>query len=210
MNSAMPANLDWQKQSGLLPAVVQDSRTDEVLMLAYMNEEALAKTLATGDVHFFSRSRRCLWRKGETSGNFLKLESIAKDCDGDTLLVRAKPAGPVCHTGERTCFEDANPVGFLKILEGTISARRDAGSADSYTARLLSEGIPQIARKVGEEAVEVAMAAVTEDDAALVGEAADLVYHLMVLLNSRDLSLRDVEDCLAARHQSRKEDAPAG
>lgn len=216
-NLFSPDDLDWCKQGGLLPAIVQDAVTGRVLMLAYMNKQALAKTLSTGEVHFFSRSRRSLWKKGETSGNVLKLASVAADCDADTLLVRALPAGPVCHTGSADCFGLQAGVhgrggmheSFLPALEGIV-AERSAGRADgSYTAGLLAKGLPQVARKVGEEGLEVALAAVTEDDEALIGEAADLLYHLIVLLRSRQLSLRDVDLCLRARHQSRTAGAAA-
>lgn len=205
MNRDEMKNLDWSKQGGLLPAVVQDERTGQVLMLAYMNAASLDLTLDTGEVHFWSRSRACLWKKGETSGNVLRLRDIAADCDGDTLLVQVAPAGPVCHTGQANCFNDEVEMGsnFLAALEQIISERSLQAAESSYTAQLFAEGLPQMARKVGEEAVEVALASVTESDAAFVGEAADLLFHLMVLLKARDMSLGDVERCLAARHRVR-------
>lgn len=195
--------IDWRRHNGLVPAIVQDAVTGEVLMLAYMNELALQRTLETREVHFYSRSRRCQWKKGETSGNLLALCDIALDCDGDTLLVRARPAGPVCHTGRPTCFgtENRAATGFLQELDAIVAARANAAPGESYTARLLRAGTAQAARKVGEEAVEVGLAAVTEDQAAFVGEAADLLYHLLVLLRSRGASLADVTSCLEARHR---------
>lgn len=171
----------------LTPAIIQDADTGRVLMLGYMNDEALAATRDTGFVTFFSRSRGKLWRKGETSGNTLSLVEIREDCDQDTLLVRARPHGPVCHTGQATCFGDDNPPGVLHRLEAVIASRRDADPGSSYTARLLQDGTPRIAQKLGEESVELALAAVGEDDDAVIGEAADLVYHMLVLLRSRGI-----------------------
>lgn len=185
---------------GLLPVVVQDETSGAVLMLAYADREAVERTLATGEVHFWSRSRQTLWRKGETSGNVLRVVSITADCDGDALLVRARPAGPTCHTGSRSCFEP-NPARLeLGWLAEVLASRRDAGAEGSYTARLLARGLPRIAQKVGEEATETVVAALAGDDAELTGEAADLLYHLLVLLAARDVDPGAVAAELARRH----------
>jgi len=196
--------IDWAQ--GLIPAVVQDAGSGEVLMLGYMNEEALAATRATGQVTFFSRSRQRLWVKGETSGNFLAFKAAAIDCDGDTLLILAAPSGPVCHRGPRTCFGDgprpaAAGLAFLAELEGVIAARAAGAQpgAASYTARLLAAGPRGAAQKLGEEAVEAALAAVAETDERVVEEAADLMYHLLVLLRSRGLTLGQVVRALEGR-----------
>jgi len=190
--------LAWDKQGGLLPAVVQDADTLRVLMLGYMDRAALAATLAEGQVTFFSRSRQRLWRKGETSGNTLALVSIAPDCDGDSLLVIARPAGPTCHRGVASCFDDA-PSDALAGLDMLVARRRDERPAGSYTTTLFDAGVRAIAQKVGEEGVEVALASVVQDDTAVLGEAADLLYHLVVLLRARELSWQDVSATLAAR-----------
>lgn len=208
MNEATLQRLDWQKGDGLLPAVVQDALDGRVLMLGYMNEAALRRTLAEGRVTFFSRSRNQLWTKGETSGHFLHVVQVSADCDADTLLVLAHPVGPTCHKGTPTCFAEAQDpavsrIAFLGNLQATI-ARRIADNPDgSYTARLYASGVGRIAQKVGEEGVETALAAVTRDDAELVGESADLLYHLLVLLKSRNLTLEHVVDELASRHGAR-------
>ncbi len=201
--------LDWDKGGGLLPAIVQHAGTASVLMLAYMSPESLERTLATGRVTFFSRSRQALWTKGETSGNFLELVDIEIDCDRDTLLVRALPAGPVCHRGTDNCF-DTDDYAFLTHLETIIGERAGASADGSYTARLLAGGTPGIAQKVGEEAVEVALAAVTGSDAEFLDEAADLFYHLMVLLKDRNVSLADVSARLAQRHAAADDGLAAG
>ncbi len=190
--------LAWDKQDGLLPAIVQDADTLRVLMLGYMDRAALEATRASGKVTFFSRSKSRLWTKGEASGHWLHLLDIRTDCDADTLLIRARPDGPTCHLGRASCFPDA-PADTLAELDALIAARRDADPASSYTARLLAAGLPRIAQKVGEEGVETALAAVTADDAAVAGEAADLLYHLLVLLNARGLSLHDALAVLRAR-----------
>ena len=191
--------IDFAKMGGLVPAIVQDAKTREMLMLGYMNEEALAKTLAKGVVTFHSRSKGRLWTKGETSGNVLKVISIKPDCDGDALLIEAEPAGPTCHTGTTSCFV-AETDGALARLEATIVARKTAGATDkSYTAKLLAQGLPRIAQKVGEEGVEVAIAALSGTDAELSGEGADLIYHLIMLLQARGLGLRNVVDVLEMR-----------
>ncbi|MCH8521270.1 bifunctional phosphoribosyl-AMP cyclohydrolase/phosphoribosyl-ATP diphosphatase HisIE [Glycocaulis sp.] len=201
--SPLPAEaIDFEKGGGLVPAIVQHSLTGEVLMLGYMNAEALAATQEKGLVTFWSRSKNRLWTKGETSGDVLRLVSIAADCDHDALLVQALPEGPTCHLGTRSCFGDIpGPVlAFLGQLSGIIDERAEAGGEESYTARLLSSGINKIAQKVGEEGVETALAGAAENDAALTGEAADLVFHLMVLLKARGLSLTDVAEELQRRH----------
>ena len=201
-----PADLDglaWDKMDGLLPAVVQDAGTSLILMLGYMNRDALAATLDSGFVTFFSRSKNRLWQKGETSGNRLALRSVRTDCDDDALLVLADPQGPTCHLGTASCFGEAEAPGpaWLAQLERVIQSRAAAPPEESYTARLLAAGLPRIAQKVGEEGVETALAAVTADDAALTGEAADLLYHLLVLLHARGLSLNDAITVLRERHR---------
>ncbi|MEX2497406.1 MAG: bifunctional phosphoribosyl-AMP cyclohydrolase/phosphoribosyl-ATP diphosphatase HisIE [Wenzhouxiangellaceae bacterium] len=194
---------DWQKADGLLPAVVQDTGTGRVLMLGYMNREALEKTQATGHVTFFSRSKQRLWTKGETSGNTLELVGMQLDCDRDTLLVQAIPHGPTCHLGTETCWGDAvNPsVGFLAELERIIESRKGADPDSSYTARLLEAGIKRCAQKVGEEGVEVALAASAGDREELVSESADLLYHLLVVLAAGDVSLEEICRQLESRHR---------
>jgi len=194
-------DLAWSKQNGLLPAVVQDAATLQVLMLGYMDRAALRATLATGTATFFSRSRQRLWTKGETSGNALDIVGIACDCDRDTLLVLVRPRGPTCHLGAQSCFGEA-PLSVFAQLDALIAARERERPADSYTTSLFAAGIARIAQKVGEEGVEVALAAVTGDDAQLVGEAADLVYHLTVLLRARALALDDVQAILVSRRRS--------
>ena len=195
--------LDFEKMGGLLPAVVQDGG-GAVLMLGYMNREALCATLARGRVVFFSRSRQRLWEKGETSGNTLDLVSVRADCDGDALLVTARPRGPVCHLGTATCFGEERPAGatlaFLAELQEVIAQRIAARPEGSYTARLYAQGVRRMAQKVGEEGLEVALAAVAETDEQLIGESADLLYHLLLLLKSRGLSLEHVAGVLASRH----------
>jgi phosphoribosyl-AMP cyclohydrolase / phosphoribosyl-ATP pyrophosphohydrolase len=198
-----PNTIDFEKSGGLVPAIVQHDATGEVLMLGYMNAEALNATQERGVVTFWSRSKNRLWAKGETSGDTLALASIAPDCDRDALLVRAHPAGPACHLGTRSCFGDAPgpDLAFLGRLSAIIDQRAAGDSdEDSYTARLLSAGVVKIAQKVGEEGVETALAGAVQSDAELTGEAADLVYHLMVLLKARGLSLADVAAELARRH----------
>lgn len=191
--------LAWDKQQGLLPAVVQDARTRRVLMLGYMDRAALEATLATRRVTFFSRSKQRLWMKGESSGDVLELVSLEADCDADTLLVQATPRGPTCHLGRASCFPGA-PGDFLAELDGIVARRERERPEGSYSTRLFEAGPRRIAQKVGEEGVETALAAVVQDDAALLGEAADLVFHLTVLLRSRGLGLADVEAVLRDRH----------
>lgn len=190
--------LAWDKQNGLVPAIVQDVDTQRVLMLGYMDRAALQATLDSGRVTFFSRSRQRLWTKGETSGNVLELVRVEADCDRDTLLVQARPLGPTCHLGTASCFAEA-PRGALAELDRLVARRERERPQGSYTTSLFEAGIARVAQKVGEEGVETALAAVTGDDDALAGEAADLLYHLLVLLRARGLSLGDVEGVLAAR-----------
>jgi phosphoribosyl-AMP cyclohydrolase / phosphoribosyl-ATP pyrophosphohydrolase len=190
--------LAWAKQDGLLPAIVQDACSRKVLMLGYMSRDALQITLDSGNVTFYSRSKQRLWTKGESSGHTLRLVSIETDCDADTLLVQAEPQGPTCHLGRDSCFPNA-PGDELGALEAVIARRYDERPPGSYTTKLFDAGIKRIAQKVGEEGLETALAAVVEDDAALLGESADLLYHLLVLLRMRGLSLVDVQRVLATR-----------
>jgi len=192
--------LDWDKSGGLLPAVVQDPDSLRVLMLGYMNREALAATLASRQVTFYSRSKGRLWKKGESSGHVLDLVRVDVDCDQDTVLVLARPRGPTCHLGRTSCFAQAPGADFLHMLDGLIAQRHADRPAGSYTTRLFEAGIRRIAQKVGEEGVETALAAVAQDEAALLGESADLVFHLLVLLRARGLGLREVLETLQARH----------
>ena len=196
-----PTSLDWPKMDGLIPAIVQDAASGEVLMLGYMDRAALDATLADKMVTFHSRSKNALWRKGETSGNGLDLVDVRMDCDQDALLVLATPRGPTCHTGTVSCFGDQGPpgVGFVGALERVIQSRATADPATSYTARLLAEGPARAAQKVGEEGVETALAGRCGDDAELISEAADLVYHLTVLLKARGLGWGDVVSKLRER-----------
>ncbi|GAA4868326.1 bifunctional phosphoribosyl-AMP cyclohydrolase/phosphoribosyl-ATP diphosphatase HisIE [Luteimonas vadosa] len=191
--------LDWDKGGGLLPAIVQDACTHRVLMLGYMDRGALQATLDSGQVHFHSRSRARLWRKGEQSGNTLELATIEPDCDADALLVRVRPRGPTCHLGRTSCFEHA-AGGGLAELDRTIGQRWRQRPVGSYTTQLAEAGIARIAQKVGEEAVETAIAAVAADDASVLGEAADLAYHLLVLLHARGMDLAALEAVLRERH----------
>ena len=205
--------LAWDKQDGLLPAIVQHATSGEVLMLAYMNREALRATLERGRAVFYSRSRQKLWEKGETSGNSLRVAAIRCDCDGDTLLVTALPAGPVCHQGTATCFGDepasaAAALAFLPELEEIIDARIAGNPEASYTARLYARGARHVAQKVGEEGLEVALAAVSESTERLASESADLLFHLLVLLRSRGLGMRELATELRARHAERTAEGP--
>jgi len=209
MNTNALNLLDWNKgEAGLLPAVVQDYHTGKVLMLGYMNQDALNRTLDSKQVTFFSRSKQRLWTKGETSGHVLQLIDIHVDCDNDTLLITADPIGPTCHTGAITCFGNepvtaAERISFLSKLEAVIAQRIADKPEGSYTARIWERGITRMAQKVGEEGVEVALAAVTQEDERLVSESADLVYHLALLLKSRNLSLTDVVRELEQRHAAK-------
>lgn len=195
--------LAWGKCGGLLPAVVQDADSGAVLMLGFMDREALAHTVASGRATFWSRSRQRLWEKGETSGNILQVLAIYVDCDADTLLVQVRPQGPVCHTGAAGCFPGAAalPAAFLGRLARIVAERAGAPTEQSYTARLLAEGMGRLAQKVGEEGVETALAAVGGDRQALLDESADLVYHLLVLLQGAGLGLPDLSRCLEDRHR---------
>ena len=195
--------IDFDKMQGLVPAIVQDALTNKVLMLGFMNEEAYRKTLETKKFTFFSRSRNTLWTKGETSGNFLNLVKIFVDCDSDTLLVKAKPAGPACHTGKDTCFDEINKSGlaFLEQLDELIAERKQKMPEDSYTTKLFTKGIKKISQKVGEEATEVVIDAIAENKPRLLEESADLIYHLLVMLNYFDLKFEDVVNVLESRHK---------
>ncbi len=205
MNDFDSEKLAWDKADGLLPAIVQHWQSGAVLMLGYMNREALAQMRQSGKVTFFSRSKQRLWTKGESSGNVLLLKSLHADCDDDAILVLADPQGPTCHLGTASCFGDgsAPPLAFLAQLDALIDQRERERPQGSYTTQLFEEGVRRIAQKVGEESVETALAAVTQDDAALVGEAADLIYHLLILLRARKLGLNAVVEKLRARHLER-------
>jgi phosphoribosyl-ATP pyrophosphohydrolase/phosphoribosyl-AMP cyclohydrolase len=201
-------HLAWTKNDGLLPAIVQDAQNGQVLMLGYMNREALRETLTNKRVTFFSRSKGRLWTKGETSGHFLDVVSVAPDCDNDTLLITARALGPTCHTGTQSCFGDeinanARQLSFLNRLESVIAQRLADRPEGSYTARLWAQGPTRIAQKVGEEGVEVALAAVTQADDRLISESADLLFHLALLLKSRNLSLNAVVHELERRHAAK-------
>ncbi|MEC6795813.1 bifunctional phosphoribosyl-AMP cyclohydrolase/phosphoribosyl-ATP diphosphatase HisIE [Photobacterium sp. S4TG1] len=207
---SLTTSIDWEKVAGLIPAIIQDSNSGQVLMLGYMNDEALAKTLATEQVTFWSRTKNRLWTKGETSGNVLRLKSIKLDCDQDTLLIQVDPIGPTCHLNTTTCFDNdksgAQPPSlvFLHQLEQLLASRKGADPDSSYTASLYSRGTKRISQKVGEEGVEVALAATSGDKAELVCESADLIYHLLVLLQDQGLSLSDVTDKLQERHNKKE------
>ena len=203
LTAADAASLDWAKMDGLVPAVVQDDATLQLLMLGYMNEAALRQTMETGLATFYSRSKRRLWTKGETSGNRLHVKAVFADCDGDALLVRAEPDGPICHLGTTACFtaEGADGVGWLAQLSRIVADRAGADPAQSYTARLIGEGAARVAQKVGEEGVELALAGAGGDRDACVEEAADLIYHLAVLMQVRGFGWQDVAAVLKARHK---------
>ena len=195
-------NPDFSKYAdGLMPVIIQDSISNKVLMLGFMNEESLAKTNADGKVTFFSRSKQRLWTKGETSNNFLLVKEIIVDCDNDTLLIKASPTGPVCHTGADTCFNENNSSFSLEKLEGIIADRKNNPSASSYTSSLFAKGINKIAQKVGEEAVELVIESKDDNKEKLLGEAADLLYHYLVLLQAKNHKLQDVINVLAQRHK---------
>jgi phosphoribosyl-ATP pyrophosphohydrolase/phosphoribosyl-AMP cyclohydrolase len=201
------AALDWAKMDGLIPAVVQDGATQQLLMLGYMNEAALTATLESGLATFFSRSKQRLWTKGESSKNFLRVVSVEIDCDNDTLLIKANPAGPTCHRGTVSCFGDGaltGGVGFLAHLDQVVADRIKSGDKSSYTVRLVQEGVARCAQKVGEEGVETALAAVQKDSKEFAGEAADLLYHLIVLLHAKKQSLGDAIAVLEKRHAPKK------
>lgn len=194
-------NIDFEKGDGLVPVIVQEFTSLQVLMLGYMNKEAYDKTVEDGRVHFFSRSKNRLWLKGETSGNFLHVKDIKKDCDSDAILILAKPTDIVCHTGSFSCFGEKDSKGFVYDLEATIAQRIDEKVETSYTYQLFSKGINKVAQKVGEEAVEVVIEAKDNDDKLFLDEAADLMYHYLILLKAKNFKLEDVEKVLAERHQ---------
>jgi phosphoribosyl-ATP pyrophosphohydrolase/phosphoribosyl-AMP cyclohydrolase len=198
--------IDWQKTGGLVPAIVQDAATLQVLMLGYMNAAALQRTLRTKKITFFSRTKNRLWTKGESSGNFLHLVSLEVDCDNDTLLIQARPEGPTCHRGTVSCFGrgGASGAGFLAHLDQVVASRLKSGDTASYTVRLAKEGVARVAQKVGEEGVETALAALSAKDADFAGEAADLLYHLIVLLRVKKLKLADAIAVLEKRHAPKK------
>lgn len=202
MNNTKLTQLDWQKVDNLMPVIIQNAISGDVLMLGYMDKAALEMTLNSGKVTFYSRTKQRLWTKGETSGNFLKLVDIYPDCDNDTLLILAHPIGPTCHNGTESCFAPAQSQwGFLYELENLLRERKSASPNSSYTAQLYASGTKRIAQKVGEEGVETALAATVNDREELKNEASDLLYHLMVLLQDQSLSLSDVIDCLQKRHK---------
>ncbi len=195
--------IDFEKMGGLVPAIIQDAKTKNVLMLGFMNQEAYEKTLATGKVTFWSRSRNQLWTKGETSGNFLNLVSIQNDCDNDTLLVKVNPIGPTCHTGTDTCWGEENkqnPLLFLTELQDFIEKRHEEMPEGSYTTRLFKEGINKMAQKMGEEALEAVIEATNGTDEKLIYEVSDMFYHLLVLLTSKGLRIEDIATELQKRH----------
>lgn len=193
--------IDWEKMNNRVPAIIQDATTGKVLMLAYMDQAALDQTLSTKKVTFYSRSKNRLWTKGESSGNYLNLHDMTYDCDGDALLVLVKPEGPCCHQGTQTCFEKDLVSDFetFKKLEQTIGARSQENNTESYTSTLLASGLNRVSQKVGEEAVEVVVAALAEDDEALKNEVADLFFHVMLLLHKRALTMSDVVSVLKSR-----------
>ncbi len=195
--------IDFEKSNGLVPAIIQDATTKTVLMLGYMNREAYEQTVRTGRVTFFSRSRQCLWTKGETSGNYLKLVDIAADCDNDTLLVKVHPEGPTCHKGTDTCWGEtnrSNPVLFLTELQDFIEKRHEEMPEGSYTTSLFKDGINRMAQKVGEEALETVIEAVNGTNDRVVYEGADMLYHLIVLLTGKGLRIEDLASELQSRH----------
>ncbi len=203
--NALSERINWEKVDGLVPAIVQDFQSSQVLMMGYMNQDALTKTGETGQVTFFSRTKARLWTKGETSGHVLQLKNIALDCDNDTLLVKVDPIGPTCHTGTTTCWDgdpkEESQMVWLHQLEQLLATRKSADPDSSYTASLYASGTKRISQKVGEEGVEVALAATSGDKAELVCESADLIYHLMVLLQDQGLSMSDVINKLKERHK---------
>ena len=203
--SSLAERINWEKVDGLVPAIVQDFQSSQVLMMGYMNQDALAKTGETGQVTFFSRTKERLWTKGETSGNVLQLVNIQLDCDNDTLLVKVNPIGPTCHLGNTTCWDgdpqEESQMVWLHQLEQLLATRKSADPDSSYTASLYARGTKRISQKVGEEGVEVALAATSGDKAELVCESADLIYHLLVLLQDQGLSMNDVVNKLKERHK---------
>ena len=193
--------IDFAKGLGLVPVVIQDNNTLQVLMVGYMNEEAFEKTRMERKVTFFSRSKNRLWTKGETSGNFLNVIEIQSDCDSDSVLIKVDPEGPVCHTGSTSCFGDETAKGFIYQLEHIINQRIENDASDSYTNKLYKKGINKVAQKVGEEAVELIIEAKDDDIGLFKNEAADLLYHLLILLKSKGINLADIEEVLKSRHK---------
>lgn len=193
-------NIDFSKENGLVPVVIQDNNTLQVLMVGYMNEEAFDKTGKERKVTFFSRSKNRLWTKGETSGNFLYVEEILSDCDNDSILIKVRPAGPVCHTGSTACFGEETAKGFIYSLEQVINQRIENDSKDSYTNKLYKRGINKVAQKVGEEAVELIIEAKDNNIELFKNEAADLLYHLLLLLKTKNINLKSIEEVLQKRH----------
>lgn len=198
--------IDFEKVNGLVPAIIQDYETNTVLMLGYMNEEALDLTIKNKKVTFFSRTKQRIWTKGETSGNFLVVEELKVDCDNDTVLIKAKPVGPVCHTGDDTCFAEENHSNtyFIDKLRGIIKNRKDNPSESSYTASLFAKGINKIAQKVGEEAVEIVIEAMDDNKELFLGEAADLLFHYLILLEAKEIELDEVMEVLIKRNNKPK------
>jgi len=194
-------NIDFNKNNGLVPVIIQDSKSMQVLMLGYMNNEAYIKTKTEGKVTFFSRSKNRLWTKGETSGNYLYVIDIQTDCDKDTLLIKAKPAGPTCHSGSSSCFKEDTAKGFIYKLEEVINKRIESNAVDSYTNRLFKNGINKIAQKVGEEAVELIIEAKDNNNDLFKNEAADLLFHYLILLKAKGFRFEDIEDVLKRRHK---------
>lgn len=194
-------NIDFLKNDGLVPVIIQHTNTMQVLMLGYMNQEALNKTKQEGKVTFYSRSKKRSWTKGETSNNFLIVDQIFEDCDNDTILIKAFPQGPTCHTGSTSCFKEETSKGFLYELESVIEQRINDGSEGSYTAKLFNSGVNKVAQKVGEEAVELVIEAMDNNLDLFKNEAADLLYHLIILLKTKDLKLKDIEAILKDRHK---------
>ncbi|NMB50277.1 MAG: bifunctional phosphoribosyl-AMP cyclohydrolase/phosphoribosyl-ATP diphosphatase HisIE [Bacteroidales bacterium] len=192
-------NIDFSKSNGLVPALIQHTLTGQVLMLGYMNKEALKKTQAEGKVTFFSRSKNRLWTKGEISGNYLIVDEILTDCDGDTLLIKVYPQGPTCHTGSTSCFKEESAKGFLYKLEQTIEQRIASDAENSYTNSLFKKGVNKVAQKVGEEAVELIIEAKDNNIDLFKNEAADLLYHFLILLKTKNLKLTDIEEVLQGR-----------
>ncbi len=195
--------LKFDAQTGLIPAIIQDATTSKVLMLGYMNQESFDKTQEIGLVTFFSRSKQRLWTKGEESGHHLEVVSMSNDCDNDTLLIKAKPKGPTCHTGADTCWNESNQadVSFLNHLEAVIKDRKDNPTDESYTSSLFKKGINKVAQKVGEEAVELVIEAKDDNDDLFKGEAADLLYHYLILLQAKEIKLSEIIEVLADRHK---------
>lgn len=193
--------IDFNKSDGLVPVIIQNTSTLQVLMLGYMNKEAYDKTKTEGLVTFYSRSKKRLWTKGESSNNFLKVDALQIDCDNDTILIKATPSGPTCHTGSISCFKEETSKGFIYELERTINQRIDEDDAESYTNQLYKRGINKVAQKVGEEAVEVVIEAKDDDDTLFQNEVADLIYHTLILLKAKNTSLKEIEEVLSNRNK---------